>query len=64
MVGPVKLLLQYLERAVQLENLAAQEPHPDFKTELIKQANAYRAMAAKRAAEQGLPPPSPPDASK
>ena len=57
-------LLQYLERAVQLEELAAQEPNQEFKSKLIKQAAAYRAMAAKRAAGQGLPPPSPPNISK
>lgn len=55
---PMKLLTEYLERAVQLENLAAQEANPDVKAKLKEQAEAYRKLAAKRAEELGLPPPS------
>jgi hypothetical protein len=57
----MKLLIEYIERAVQLERLAAQEENPSFKTELLKQASAYRKMAADRAAQHGLPPPSLPE---
>jgi hypothetical protein len=56
----MKLLTQYLERAVQLETLAANESDPVFKGQLLGQADAYRKIAAKRAEEYGLPPPSPP----
>jgi hypothetical protein len=57
----MKLLIEYIERAVQLERLAAQEENPAFKAELLKQAGAYRKMAADRAVQQGLPLPSPPE---
>ena len=57
----MKLLTEYLERAVQLEELAANEPNMKFGAELLKQAKAYRTMAAGRAKQLGLPPPSPPE---
>jgi len=56
----VKLLAEYLERAVQLELLAASEPDSTFKSQLLEQAGSYRKLAAKRAEDYGLPPPSPP----
>jgi hypothetical protein len=55
----MKMLLEYLERAVELD--AATEPDETFRVELLKQASAYRELAAKRAEEYGLPPPSPPE---
>lgn len=58
----MKLLTEYLERAVQLENLAAGETDLQFQGQLLKQAAAYRKLAAKRAREYGLPAPSPPEA--
>ena len=51
-------LARYLERAVQLEELAAEEPDPTFKEQLLTQAQTCRKLAAKRAADLGLPPPS------
>ncbi|MCK1421345.1 hypothetical protein IVB15_10870 [Bradyrhizobium sp. 182] len=57
----MKLLTEYLERAVQLEKLAASEPVSAFKSQLLQQAGAYRKLAARRAREYGLPPPSPPE---
>jgi hypothetical protein len=57
----MKLLTEYLERAINLERLAASESDSKFKTELLKQAAAYRKIAAKRAEQYGLPPPSPPE---
>jgi hypothetical protein len=56
----MKLLTEYLERAVTLERLAADEQDSKFKTQLLNQAAAYRNLAAKRAEQYGLPPPSPP----
>ncbi len=56
----MRLLTEYLERAVQLENLAASEPDTVFQMQLFEQARAYRKLAAKRASEYGLPAPSPP----
>jgi hypothetical protein len=57
----MKLLAEYLERAVQLEKLAADESDANFTNQLLTQAQSYRKLAAKRAKEYGLPMPSPPD---
>jgi len=57
----MKLLTEYLERAVSLERLAANEPQSESKKSLLRQAEAYRKLAAKRAEDYGLPPPSPPE---
>jgi hypothetical protein len=54
-------VLEYLERAVGLEKLAATEPSDVFRAELLKQASAYRELATKRAEKFGLPAPSPPE---
>jgi hypothetical protein len=43
----MKLLTEYLERAVTLERLAAGEHDYQFKTELLNQAAAYRKLAAR-----------------
>jgi hypothetical protein len=57
----MKLLVEYLDRAVNLERLAASEQDSTFKTQLLNQAAAYRKLAARRAEQYGLPPPSPPE---
>jgi hypothetical protein len=57
----MKMLTEYLERALQFEQMAGTEQNQTFKAELLKQAAAYRQLAAKRAQEYGLPMPSPPD---
>jgi hypothetical protein len=59
----MKLLTEYLDRAVNLERLAANKPDSRFKAELLNQAAAYRKLAARRARQYGLPPPSPPEIS-
>ena len=56
----MKLLAEYLERAVSLERMAADGPDSTFKTQLLDQAASYRKLAAKRAKEYGLPPRSTP----
>ena len=56
-----EMLTEYLERALSLERLAADEQDATFKTALLSQAAAYRKLAAKRAKEYGLPAPSPPN---
>jgi hypothetical protein len=43
--------------------MAADEPDSAFRTQLLEQAAAYRNLAAKRAKDYGLPPPSPPENS-
>jgi hypothetical protein len=59
----MKQLTEYLERAVSLERLAANEEDSEFKTQLLNQAAAYRKLAAKRANDYGLPAPSAPEVS-
>jgi hypothetical protein len=44
----VKLIAEYLERAHQFERLAAHETDPKLKSNLEKQARAYRKLAEKR----------------
>ena len=59
----MKLLAEYLERAVWLENLASAEADSTFRDQLLIQAAAYRKLAAKRADKYGLPPPSLPEST-
>jgi hypothetical protein len=54
----MKLLTEYLERALSLELLAAGEQDTKFKADLLRQAAAYRTLAAKRASDYGLPLPT------
>jgi hypothetical protein len=60
----MKLLNEYLERALNLESLAANEQDSAFREQLLNQAAEYRKLAANRAKEYGLPPPSPPEISR
>jgi hypothetical protein len=60
----MKLVLDYLERALQLEDLASAEANPQLKSQLLDQASAYRRLAAEHAEKSGLPPPSPRDLSR
>ena len=57
----MKMLTEFLERALEFERLAAAEQNEEFKAQLLKQAASYRRLAAKRAQEYGLPMPSPPE---
>ena len=56
----MKLLVEYLERALEFEALAGNETNEAFKAELLKQGAAYRKLAEKRAEQYGLPKQSPP----
>jgi hypothetical protein len=47
--------------ALSLERLVANEQESQFEKALPSQAEAYRKLAAKRAEDYGLPPPSPPE---
>jgi len=57
----MKMLTEYLQRALEFEALATSEQNEAFKAELLQQAAAYRQLAAKRAELYGLPAPSPPE---
>jgi len=55
-VASVKMVAEYLEKALDLELLAAAETDPTLKADLTKQAEAYRKLAAKRALHDKLTP--------
>jgi hypothetical protein len=56
----MKMLAEYLENAVQFEQMAADEKDPKLKAEFERQAVSYRKLAEKRAKEYGLKmPPDP-----
>jgi hypothetical protein len=59
----MKMLTDFLDRAIEFEKLAAAELNSVFKNQLLEQAAEYRKLAAKRAEEYGLPMPSPPTTS-
>lgn len=52
----VKLVSEYLERAVRFTRMAAEASDPKLKESLENQALAYRKLADKRAAQLKLPP--------
>jgi hypothetical protein len=54
----MKMLAEYLEKAIQFETMAAQEKDPKLKAELEKQAHAYRKLTERRAKEYKLDLPS------
>jgi hypothetical protein len=45
----MKMLAEYLEKAITFEQMAAQEKDAKLKASLEKQAVAYRELAAERA---------------
>jgi len=53
----VKLIAEYLERALEFERFADLEDNPRLKADLQKQAAAYRKLAAERSKKLGLKPP-------
>lgn len=56
----MKLVTDYLERAVHFEQMAANEAYPNFKALLEKHALDYYKLAEKRAKELGQPVPTRP----
>jgi hypothetical protein len=56
----MKLVTDYLERAVHFETMAAKETDPKFKALLEKNAQDYYKLAEKRAKELGAPVPKRP----
>ena len=59
----MQLINECLERAAHFQTLADAETDPKLKEQLIDQSRAYLKLAAKRAQELGLPPPSLPKKS-
>ena len=54
----MKLVTEYLERALHFERLAAAETNPAAKKQMHEQATAYHKLAKKRATEMNAPLPS------
>ena len=52
----MKMVAEYLDKALYFEQLAAGETDPKLKADLTKQAEAYRKLAAKRALHDKLTP--------
>jgi hypothetical protein len=50
----MKMVAEYLERAIEFEAMAAGEKDAKLKADLEKQAAAYRKLAANRAKEYNL----------
>ena len=56
----MKLVTEYLQQAAEFERMAAEATDPKLKIALEKQAASYHRLAAKRAAEFGIPLPQRP----
>ena len=52
----MKMVAEYLEKALNFELLAAGEADPTLKANLLNQAAAYRKLAAERALKEPLSP--------
>ena len=52
----MKMVAEYLEKALGFEQLAQNEPDPKLKTDLLNQAAAYRKLASERALQGKLLP--------
>ncbi|WMT74492.1 hypothetical protein [Bradyrhizobium sp. Ash2021] len=59
----MKLIAEYLDHALQFERLAADETNPTLKVDFVRQAGAYRKLAAARAKKLGMPGPPKPEIS-
>ena len=57
LVRVMKMLAEYLEKAITFERMAAEEENPKLRADLKKQAEAYRKLAAERAKRLGLQRP-------
>jgi hypothetical protein len=51
------MVAEYLEKALNFEQMASVEKNPKLKADLLSQANAYRKLAAERALRDPLTPP-------
>ena len=51
------MIAEYLEHALQFEKMAAEATDPTLKQQFVKQAEAYRKLAAERASRLNLPDP-------
>ena len=49
------MIAEYLEHALQFEKMAQEATDPAFRESMLKQAQAYRKLAAERATRLNLP---------
>jgi len=54
----MKMVAEYLEKAIHFEHMASMEADPQSKAVLMAQAVAYRKLAAERAMKDPLTPAS------
>jgi len=52
----MKMVAEYLEKALNFEQMALLEADPELKARLLEQAKAYRKLAADRALKEPLSP--------
>jgi hypothetical protein len=52
----MRMVAEYLDKALSFEQMAAHESDPALKDKLLKQALAYRKLAADRALKEPLEP--------
>ena len=60
----MQFVAEYLQQAVHFERMAEQCHDAVLKEKLLMQAADYRKLAKKRAAQVGLPDPTPPPAKE
>jgi hypothetical protein len=60
---PMKQLAEYLQHAIEFQALAAREANPTLQARYQEQADTYRALAEKRAADLGINVPTLVDSS-
>jgi hypothetical protein len=53
----VKLIAEYLDRAMQFERMAGDAHDPKLRGQLLQQCEAYRKLATRRAKQLGVSPP-------
>jgi hypothetical protein len=59
----MKLIAEYLENAIQFEQMAEREADPKLKASFLEQAAAHHKLAAKRARQLSVQLPSRPENS-
>jgi hypothetical protein len=55
----MRMLAEYLDKAIHFEQMASVETDPELKAKLSAQAQAYRKLVEERAKREGLPLPPP-----
>ena len=53
----MKMIVEYLDKAMRFERMASEENDGELKAALLAQATSYRKLATERAEREGLPIP-------